>query len=178
MIIANLNLLSPFKKERLEKLVRFIFIKNILETALFIFALAAIALLWSWLLLVDEFNSLSQSSLIVNRTYSAYNQQIKQVNRLIRDINLASDSYLPLSLKILEFAKKLPPDIKLSAIELDRRAGTLILSGTAATRDGFLNWQETLRGVDWLMGVEIPASQLFQKENVGFQIKARLKNFE
>ena len=97
MIIASLNLLSPSKKDRLEKLIKFIFIKNILETALIIFALLATALLWSWLLLVDRYDSLSQTSLLVNRTYSAYNQEIRQINRLIKDVNSASASYVTLS---------------------------------------------------------------------------------
>ena len=174
MIIASLNLLSPSKKDRLEKLIKFIFIKNILETALIIFALLATALLWSWLLLVDRYDSLSQTSLLVNRTYSAYNQEIRQINRLIKDVNSASASYVTLSPNLLELAEILPPEIKLNALEIDLLGGAFIMSGTALTRDDFLNWRQKIGGLNWLSDIQTPASQLFQKENIGFEIKAKL----
>lgn len=176
MIISSLNLLSPFKKDRLEKLIKFIFIKNILEMALIIFAILATSLIWSWLLLVEQYDSLSQTSLLVNRTYSAYNQEIKQINRLIKDVNFASASYLSISPKLLELAEILPPEIKLNALEIDQADGTFVISGIALTRDDFLSWQQKIGSLTWLEGIQTPASQLFQKENISFEIKAKLKN--
>ena len=70
----------------------------------------------------------------------------------------------------------LPNDIKINSLKIDRPAQTLTIAGTALTRSALLNYQEKLNGASWITQVETPASQLFQKDNINFEFRAKLKS--
>lgn len=178
MFSAKINLLSIEKKKRLEQLIKFIFFKELVEIILLVSALLSIVLLLSQSILQREFNDLSQSATLVNREFSHYNQEIRKINSIIKNFNNASKNYSPLSPKILEFIQKTPSDIKISSLNIDQTAGTIIISGTAKTRNSLLSYQDSLKKYAWISGVQAPTSQLFQKDNVNFQINARIKKLE
>lgn len=177
MLLSNtLNLLPNEKKNSLERIVRFVFVRDILEIVILAYTLLAIILVWSWVVLQEDYNSLSESAMLVNREYSRQNQDIRKINTAIKSVNNASINYLPLSPKIDEIITKLPNNIKLSAINLDRKTNSFTLSGTALTRTDLINYQQDLRQITWLEKTDTPTSQLFQKENINFEIKGKLKN--
>lgn len=178
LLNTTLNLLSKQKRWRLEHLTKFIFVRDILEIVLLIYTMLAIILLWSWIVLQEDFNNLAESSTLVNREYSRYNQEIRDVNNLIKDLNKTSQIYLPITPKLSEIIQTLPKDIKLSAINIDRGLNNVTISGTALTRDALLVYQEQLKKISWLEKFETPTSQLFQKENINFEMRAKLKNTE
>ena len=175
MFFAKINLLSTEKKKRLENLVKFIFLKELVEIILLISAFLSIVLLLSQSVLQREFNDLSQSATLVSREFSHYNQEIRKINSVIKNFNTAGKNYSPLTEKILEFIQKTPADIKISSLNIDQTAGTVIIAGTAKTRASLLNYQDSLKKYSWVLGVQTPVSQLFQKENVSFQINAQIK---
>jgi len=174
---TRINLLPPSKKSLLEKLVKFIFFKEMVEVILLVAAFLSVILLWSWFALQIQFNDLSQSSMLVNREYSHYNQEIRKLNSLIRQFNTANKSFAPLTPKLSEIITKLPADIKLNSLSIDRKNNLVIISGVAKTREALLSYQSSLKDYSWLDSVQTPTSQLFQKENVNFEIKASPKNF-
>ena len=176
MMPNALNLLEPEKKTRLQKLIYHIFIKDILEMTLIVCAVLASALLWSYLLMIDRFSDLAQSSTLINRAYSSYNQEVKKTNQAIQQVNLASEGYTDLMPRFLELAQNLPENIRFTSLEIDRRANTVILAGVAKTRDALINYENDLKNFSWLNKPVAPFSQLLQKENVSFQFKAGLKN--
>lgn len=177
MMFINLSLLSPQKKSRLNHLVKFIFIKNLLEIVILICAILAISLLAGWMLLVNEYSNLAQGAASVNQEFSKYNQEARQINQLLRKINLTGQSYYQITPKIIEIANSLPADIKISKLSLSRKDNLLIISGTAKTRAALLNYQEIIKKITWLETSQAPLSQLLQKENVNFEIKGKLKDF-
>ena len=175
LLNTAINLLSKDKRTRLEHLTKFIFVRDILEIVLLVYAILAIVLVWSWMVLQEDFNNLAESSVLVNREYSKYNQEIKQVNTTIRNFNQASKYYLPISPKLSEIINFLPKEIKLSSLEFDRTQNKITLSGVALTRDALLQYQTILKSTPWLENIETPTSQLFQKENISFEVKANTK---
>ncbi|KKP59539.1 MAG: hypothetical protein UR53_C0001G0039 [Candidatus Magasanikbacteria bacterium GW2011_GWC2_34_16] len=177
MFNVTLNLIPPDKKNHLKNLVRFIFIREILEIIIFISAMLAISLLWSWMVLQDQFNNLANSAILVNRDYSKYNTEIRTINSAVKNISQSSQGYFPVSPKIADIIDTLPNDIKINSIEINRTQNKITIAGTALTREAFLNYQAVCQSIPWLEKVETPTSQLFQKENISFEIKANLKNF-
>jgi len=171
----NLNLLSPLKKNKINSLVNFIFIRNLLEFTVFTAAIISIFLLWSWVTLVDQFENLSQSAISVNKEYGGYNQEIRMINKINKDIMLASRGYVSTSPKLFGLIELTPDDITLSAIDFERDTQNLTISGTAKTRDSLLNYVEMIKTTSWLDQVVAPTSQLFQKENINFEIEAKIK---
>ncbi|OGH90239.1 MAG: hypothetical protein A2537_00785 [Candidatus Magasanikbacteria bacterium RIFOXYD2_FULL_36_9] len=176
MIPTKINLLPPSKKGLLEKLVKFIFFKEILEIVLLVAAFLSVILLWSWYALQNQYNDLSQSALLVNREYSHYNQEIRKLNQIVRQFNTANATFSPLTPKILELIENLPNSIKINSLNINRKNNQIVISGTAQTRDELLKYQSSLKNYSWIESVQTPTSQLFQKDNVNFEIKANTKN--
>lgn len=173
MFLASINLLPTNKKERLSQLVKFIFFKELLEIILLTASFLSIVLLWSWVVMQNQFNDLSQSATLVNKEFSHYNQQIKKINNLIKKFDLSSNNFYPLTPKIVELSQGMPVDIKINSLSIDNETGEIIMVGTAKTRDALLGFQSNLKKYDWLSDIQTPTSQLFQKENVNFEIRAK-----
>lgn len=171
-----INLLPDRKKDGLEKLIKFLFCKEILEVILLVMAFLSMTLLWGWIILEDHFSSLSQSALLVNKEFSQYNQEVRKINFTIKTLNASSQGFNPLTPKIVEFINKLPADIKLNSLNFSRETGTFEISGVSKTREALIAFQTLLQSFDWLDQVESPTSQLFQKQDINFDIKAKTKN--
>lgn len=176
MMNIHLNLLPVVKKNRLEYLINFLLTKDILELVIIIASVLAATLIWSWIFLENDFANLAASATAVNREYYTYNQDVKKINDLVRNINLANQNFIPITPRAKELINSLPNDIKINSIQVDRRAQTLIITGTALTRSALLHYQDVLNGISWITQVETPASQLFQKNNINFEFRAKLKN--
>ena len=170
------NLLPDRKKDGLEKLIKFLFCKEILEMILLVAAFLSMTLLWGWIILQEHFTSLSASALLVNKEFSRYNQEVQKINFTIKTLKSSSFGFSPISTKIVDFINKLPPDIKITSLNFSRENGIFAISGVAKTRTALLNLQNLLQKFDWLEQVQSPTSQLFQKENINFEIKAKTKN--
>ncbi|MFA6548113.1 MAG: PilN domain-containing protein [Candidatus Magasanikbacteria bacterium] len=175
MSLSRINLLPPAKKGLLEKLIKFIFFKEMLEIVLLVATVLSVILLWSWFALQNQFNDLSQSAMLVNREYSHYNQEIRKLNVLVKQFNSANKSYTPLTPKILELVEKLPKNVKINYFSINRKTNSVTITGMAQTRDALLTYQTELKKYTWLDSILTPTSQLFQKDNVNFEIKASLK---
>jgi len=174
---TTLNLLPPNKKTRLDHLVKFIFARNILEIILFIYTLLAIVLVWSWLVLQENFNSIAESATTVSRENTTYNREVRSLNTMLRQVVESGKQFTPVSPKINELIGVVPDNIKLGTIELDRATGKFSISGTAVTRADLLSFKSSLESVPWLKEITSPTAELFQKDNVSFQIFAKLQGF-
>lgn len=176
MIRLDINLLPPEKMGRLKFLIKFIFSKEILELIIFFCSIIAITLVWSWLVLQQSLTDIASASALVNKDYSTYNKDIKTINTLIRDISKASSEYQAINPKLIELINNLPTNIKLTSLALDRQTQILELQGVASTREELLNYQITLKKISWLEEVNTPVSKLFQKTDVTFEFKTKIKD--
>lgn len=175
MLPIRLNLLPPPKRERLARVVRFLFLRELLEYLVFTSAVVGMVQLVGWLILTSVMQDLIQSSLLINRDSPKANQEIRQTNLLLKELAAAGAAYAPLTPRLTELAESLPPDIKLTALKLNRVDGSLLLAGTALSRAALLNYQQELRRYSWISQISVPTSQLFQKENIPFELRATLK---
>ncbi len=171
----TINLLPDNKKNRLEILVRFIFAKDLLEISLLFYSLLAIVFIWSWLTLLDEYNNTAQSTTLVNRENSVRGREVRETNSIMRQFNRAASGYTALTPKLNELITTLPIDIKLNSMSFDRTQNNFIISGTAQTRAALLNYEAVVKQYLWLQNVTSPISQLLEKENINFEIRASLK---
>lgn len=177
MMNLKLNVLSPKRKARLTTLVRFLFTKELLEFVVFTCALLAITHLLGWLVLTDELHDLAASSLLVNRGYPTINKDVHDINTLTKNISITGARYVPLSPLLLKLITTLPSTIKISSLSIDRASQTLVLLGTAETRDALLHFQTVMETLPDLGPITVPTSQLLQKANITFELHAPLKNF-
>lgn len=175
MMNINLNLLSSEKKNRVEYILKIFLIKDIVELFLLMVAILSATLVWSWVFLENDFAKLTASAVNVNRTFYSDNQETKYVNNLLREISLATKNFSPLTPKLKDIISSLPEDVKLQSLHIDNSSQTITIDGVAQSRSSLLSYQENLNKIPWLTNLETPVSQLFQKQNIDFEFKAKLK---
>jgi hypothetical protein len=155
--------------------MRFLFIKEMLEFTILTVSMLAMMYLFAWWVITQAMADVVSSSLLVNRDTPPINRDIQELNRLSRNVNLSSQDYAQLSPLLFELSAILPDNIKLIAIDFDRQRNSVSFSGTASTRDALINFQKVVSEIKWLSGVSAPASQLFQKENISFEMRGTLQ---
>ncbi len=158
-------------------LTKFLFTKELLEMVMFTCAVLGIMHTVSWYILANTVKDLTETSLLVSKSAPTINQEIRQTNALIRALVASGSEYEPLTPRIAELIKHIPPEIRLTNLTFDRRANRCLLNGVAKTRQDLLSFYETLKEISWLKSPPSPTSQLFEKENVSFQIDAALIDF-
>lgn len=176
MININLNLLPGAKKGRLDNIINISLIKGLMEMFLVVIAIVSAILVWSWLFLENDFANLTKSALNINRSYNSYNQETKNINSLLSNFNVVTKNFSPLTPRLRDLINSLPPDIKLYSLQLDAAQQTLAINGMAMSRSSLINYQENLGTISWLTDIQTPVSQLFQKENIDFEFKAKIRN--
>ena len=175
MMSLRLNLLSPDKKKNFKNVVRFLFIKEMLEFTILTVSLLGMMYLFAWWVITQAMSDVVSSALLVNREAPPVNRDVSEMNRKTRNVYLSSQDFAQLTPKIIEFASILPGDIKLVGIDLDRKKNTIVISGTATTRDALLDFQRIVNEVPWIKGVTAPNSQLLQKENINFEFHGSIQ---
>jgi hypothetical protein len=177
MMSLQLNLLSPEKKTNLLNLARFLFLKEMLEFLIFTLAILAIMMLCGWYVLAGIFSDVTESALVVNRETPTINQDVRRLNYNTKNLVAAGKEFYPLTPRLLDIINSLPPTIKLNAISINRETNSITINGTAETRDDLLNYQTIIASIPWMNSASSPASQLFQKDNINFDLHATLVNF-
>ena len=175
MMDLQINLLSPQKKAKLKALVIFLFVKENLELVLLTVTVLGITHLAGWLFLARVTADLAGSTTLVNRDVALYNQHLRDLNQVIHAVREASRNFIPLSPKLVELVGVMPGTIKIVSLELDRERSRLFLSGLAENRAALLALQARLSTLPWIKSVTFPSSQLFQQQNISFELTATLQ---
>lgn len=177
MKLLHLNLLSGDKKKRFSKLINFLFLKEILEFVLLTSAVLAIIHLLGLWVVGQTLTDLATSSLIVNREQSATNREVRRINNLTNNIIISGEDYALVTPKLIELIGVIPASVTIQALQFDRTANTFLLAGVAETRPALLDFQKVMQKIGWLENLSAPTSQLFQKNNISFEIRGNLKEF-
>lgn len=176
MYPIRLNLLSPQKKHHLKRMALFIFFKNILEVTLVIVTVVAVVLISGRWFLQNYFNELTEKLVTDGNQKSDINIRIKEVNHVLKDISLTQREYVQWSPTIQDIAAIVPVTISMDSMILDRDAQLYTFTGIAATRTDLLDFQKKLQSLPFIAKVELPLSQLTEKEQIPFIITAALKS--
>lgn len=177
MTDLQLNLLAPEKKKKFLNLVRFIFIKELLEFTVFTIAVLAIFNLLGLLVLSQTLTDLAQSTLLVNHQQSRVEQEVIRINSLSKNVVTSGKEYTPFSPKLIELAAAIPATITIRSIDINRGTNSFTLSGIADSRQALLDFKNVLPTISWIDSTSAPLSQLFQKQNISFEMHGTLKGF-
>lgn len=170
----NINLLPDDKKKRLHTLVKFIFAKDLLEIMLLFYALLATVFIWSWLTLINEYSNTAESTTLVSREGSKRSREVRETNGVLRQFNRSAENYAAITPKLNDIITVLPPDIELNTVVFNRGQNSFTISGTARTRMALLNYETVVKQLPWLQDITSPIAQLFERENISFEMKAGL----
>jgi Tfp pilus assembly protein PilN len=174
MKTLHLNLLSPDKRKKFLNLVRFIFVKELLEITILVFSFITVIHLLGLLIISQTLADLSTSTLLINREQTAVDQEVRRINSLTKSVTLSGADFTIISERLQELFAVIPSTITLQVLDIDRKNNTILITGNAESRPALLNFQQILATIPWIKNVSTPKSQLFQKENVGFEIKGSI----
>ncbi len=177
MMPIRVNLISPFKKNRLYQLIRFLFLKELFEIAILTAASAAIIQIAGWYLLTEQLSLLAQSTVLISGNFSRESQKIVKINATIRALERASAGFEPTVPYIQSISDALPSEIKLSMMSINKTDRSVRLAGLAKTRAALVEYQEKLKNQSWVKNLAAPASQLLEKENIPFTFTLTLAPF-
>jgi len=149
---------------------------NVIRSTVFALIIfdAFLVLLWY---AIDEQNAVltRQSNESVGNS-AFYGQEIAYINKKISALSQAGSSFGMLTPRFYTIIDNLPADIKLRNLNvgLDQSA-SMMLAGTAKTRDSMIAYAEELQKISWIESVVLPKSLLLQKENIDFNLEITLK---
>lgn len=176
MMRLNLNLLPQEQKKETRLIMQLSLLKDTLSRLGLILVFLIFFLSLINLTLKEQLKNLEDSSSLVNTGYANYNFEVAEINKKIASITAAGKQYKVLTPKILELMETIPADIKISSLHMDIYSSEIALPGTARTREDLLRFEEDLKKIEWVTGVDLPKSQLFQKDNIPFEIKIKTQN--
>jgi len=174
MIPSRLNLLSPEKMKRLNFLSNFQFVKSILEFFLIIFSLSGIVLIGRQIVLEDFSNELNTTLNSLQSQHAGTNKQIREINTTLALVDKIQKEFKPITHLVPELAMVIPDKVILKTINIDNTSNTILIDGYSPTREILLDLQKSLSSLDWIDEIEIPISQLTEKENINFSFQANI----
>ncbi|HRY36706.1 MAG TPA: PilN domain-containing protein [Candidatus Magasanikbacteria bacterium] len=175
MMILNLNLLPLNKKKELKILTRINLVKNFFVHSFQILFVFLCFLLIFYYNLNQQLTNLNKSRTLINSNFAEYNKEINELNKNIGTINVAGERFQELTPKFLEMLQIVPENIKITSLSLSLDKKAIFIPGVAKNRDALLSYGEALKKIPWIKNIDIPKTQLLQKENISFNIGVELK---
>lgn len=175
MIPCRLNLISPQKRHYLQTMVRFQFIKNILEIILIVTCVIGIAMLGGEWVLSNYFSDINMTIASLQNRYADTNRTVKLINKKLQQIEFVQSQYHPITPLLPKITAALPNAVSLTALNVNLKNKTAQMTGFAPSRSDLLEFQTQLEATDWVETVEIPVDQLTKKDNINFSFSVALK---
>lgn len=156
-------------------MIRFQFIKNILEVILIVVCIIGIAMLGGQWVLANYFKSLNATISSLNNKYAKTNQTVKSINQKLAQLEFIQNAYSPAAPLLPEIIQAIPNGVSLTALNLNPKSKQLNMAGFAATRDDFLDMQTRIAKIPWIQEWDVPVDQLTKKDNINFSFSATIK---
>lgn len=170
-----LNLLPGDKKRALRKHLILRLISFCLAVSFIIISTVAAALSLSKLILLDTFNDSIVQSTLIPRELGGANNLIKQVNFKLDTIDKIERHFSPWSEHLINISKMIPKDITLTSLSAEKFSRSLMMRGTAKTRNDLLSLLAALENSGLFESIESPISNILVKEDIAFDLKMKIK---
>lgn len=170
MYPTRISILAKEKQKYINRMVYMQFVRNSVEVLLFLLCASTIFLVGSWWTLQSHFNDLASKLTIKVDTETERTVKIKEINRLLSDMQGLQSIFVTWTPKIKEFEEAIPDGVTLTNLSLSAYGKTYKMSGVADTRDSLLALEELLLNLPEVTDVDIPLAQLIPKEDINFSI--------
>ena len=101
---------------------------------------------------------------------------IQKINARLSTMETIQSAFIPWASFLADFFAHIPSGIELVSLSTDATARSLILEGTAKTRNDLLQLRSALEEYQALKDIRSTGSDLTQRENIDFAITATLKD--
>lgn len=141
-------------------------------TLIFLFAMIISIMLWiSRFYLERDLADLVVANATNIKSNEATNQRILAINQKIILADGIENNFISSRQAIESISKLVPENIALDSINYYRQQSYIELAGTAKTRNDLVAFKDSLRAVEWITAVDLPMTDLIEKENNKFKIR-------
>lgn len=169
-----INLMPPEKKKLINHIYLVLYSRFLIEIILLYGLIVAISLVAANQILLSNLSPIKARTTDIEPVYSQINKEIQKVNKDLKNIDEAQNSFFTWTPYLAETLKTLPTGIFLNGLDFNKENKNLIVQGVAKTRADLLILKDNLTKLPWVKKLDLPASTLTAKENINFIINIEM----
>jgi Tfp pilus assembly protein PilN len=162
--------MPPEKKKLNTHIYMVLYSRFLIEIILLYGLIVAISLVAANQILLSNLGSIRPRTTDLEPVYNQINKEIQKVNKDLKNIDEAQNSFFAWTPFLIETLKNLPTGIFLNGIDFNKENKNLIVQGMAKTRADLLILKDNLTKLQWVKKIDLPSSTLTAKENINFII--------
>lgn len=176
--MITLNIIPNEIKKELKLKGLFALMKNILNILTILIAFYSIIFLCGKLILNIYFtNIIQESNLLIKKTEDKTGK-IREINTQINSVEKIQAESKSWTNMLLAITELMGEQIKLNQLKLDSVNNTISFTGRSASREDLIQLKNQLEQSPNFSEVNFPIKNLFEKENINFEINAKIKSYE
>lgn len=173
--MLTLNLASQELKREIKSRHIYFLLKKMNFILIIIVIIIAIVLLSAQLILQNNFNKVvAQTTLVAGNGGNKHSAKVRKINKQINMVAQIQSERVPWTYLLEKIAKIIPDGVILSSIKLDKKNLSLKLAGNAKTRNDLLKLKNDMENSKIFTGVKSPIKDMLRKENINFELNAKL----
>lgn len=169
-----LNLIPQQLKKEIKFKRAYGLIKKMNYILVIITIVIAITLLIAKLLLQNNFNKVVEQTSLITKNSQGYNVKVRDINSRLNNISQIQNDFIAWSNLIENLANKTPTGITFSSVKISKEKSLINIRGKAKLRDDLLTFKQNMEESPIYSEVEFPLQNILQKENINFDISAKL----
>jgi Tfp pilus assembly protein PilN len=172
--MLTLNLVSAVQKKEIKLRHVYGLIKTVNYILIIIAIIIAIILLVAKTILQSKFNEIVSETTLVTKTNQGYNNNVREINDKLNFIGKIQNDYIPWSVLLTSLAEMTPSDVSLNYLKVNSQGQTIKIKGNAKLRSSLLDFKDRLATSAYFKDIEFPIQNILEKENIDFEINAKL----
>ncbi len=171
--MLTLNLVSEEIKKEIRKRKIFSLFRGVLFFLTILTITITASIIYAKLVIELKMENIDKYINTVNQNSAVFNQKISKINSLIDFTQGVQAEFVPWSCLIKQLMDN-DQGITFSAVNINKKTATLVIRGSAKTRDGLLAYSDKVENMDYFSDVKLPENILGIKENISFELTAKL----
>ncbi len=176
--MLSLNIISPDTKNEIKLKNIFKLINQVCYLLIIITLSIAIVLFVAKIILQNYFLTIAESTTLVTKNIESYDIKIDTINSRLNFVSDIQNEYMTFSPYLEELMSIIDKNIKFTSINISKNDQIIKFTGNAKTRDSLLLLKDYLEKSKFFNEVDLPIANILQKENINFNISAKLNFYE
>ena len=172
--MLTLNLIPQQLKKEIKFKRVYAVIKKMNCILIIIAIMIAIILLIAKLILQNNFNKVVEQTSLVTKSSQGHNVKVRDINSRLNYVLLIQKDFIAWSNLIENLANRTPDGITFSSVKISKGKLLIDIRGNAKQRNDLLMLKQNMEESLIYSEVEFPLQNILQKENINFEITAKL----
>lgn len=170
--MININILPQETKKELRLRHIHLSLISVGYTMIIFFCCISLMLLFSRLLLQNNFNRVVDETSLISRNSQSYNIRVREINSKVNSVDQIQKDFLVWSKAFYFLSEIADEGISFSNIKVSKDGSSIKTSGVAKTREALLNLKAKLESSDYFNKIDFPLENILEKKDIIFEINA------